>query len=88
MGYKMELNLVMEALKFMVLGMGIVFLFLIIMIYALKAQAYLIAKYAPKMDEISSNSKEWQPANNQSNDDIIAAITGAIIHHSKSNKKG
>jgi oxaloacetate decarboxylase gamma subunit len=87
MEYKMEINLIAESLKFMVLGMGIVFLFLTVMIYALKAQAYLIEKYVPKEDEKASNSKEWQPAN-KSNDDIIAAITGAIIHHSKSNKKG
>jgi oxaloacetate decarboxylase gamma subunit len=87
MGYKMEINLVAEALKFMVLGMGIVFIFLTIMIFVLKAQAYLIAKYVPENDDKASNSNEWQPAK-KSNDDIIAAITGAIIHHSKSNKKG
>ena len=82
----MELNPIMESVKFMVLGMGIVFLFLIIMIYALKALAIIIAKFAPE-EESKTSSKEWQPAN-KSNDDIIAAITGAIIHHSKSNKKG
>jgi oxaloacetate decarboxylase gamma subunit len=87
MEHKMEINLLAESLKFMVLGMGIVFLFLFIMIYALKLQAFLIGKYLPETDDKASNSKEWQPAN-QSNDDIIAAITGAIIHHSKSNKKG
>jgi oxaloacetate decarboxylase gamma subunit len=87
MEYKMEINLIAESLKFMVLGMSIVFLFLIVMIYALKAQAYLIAKYLPEADDKASNSKEWQPAKS-SNDDIVAAITGAIIHHSKSNKKG
>ena len=83
----MEINLIAESLKFMVLGMGIVFLFLTTMIYVLKLQAYLIKKYIPETNDKATNSKEWQPAN-KSNDDIIAAITGAIIHHSKSNKKG
>ncbi|WP_323580071.1 OadG family protein, partial [Halarcobacter bivalviorum] len=44
-GSNMETNLVAEAIKFMVLGMGIVFLFLIIMVYALKLQAKIIGKY-------------------------------------------
>lgn len=85
----MEINLIAEALKFMVLGMGIVLLFLTIMIFALKAQAYLIARFLPeKNDNATVKTKEWQPANNTSNDDVTAAITAAIVHHSKSNKKG
>jgi oxaloacetate decarboxylase gamma subunit len=83
-----EVNLVAEALKFMVLGMGIVLSFLVIMIFALKAQAYLIAKFLPeKPAEVATKTKEWQPAN-ANNEDVTAAITAAIVHHSKSNKKG
>ena len=81
-----EVNLVSEALKFMVLGMGIVFLFLTIMIFALKAQAVLIAKYFPiKPKEVSS---EWKPKATDASDekDTIAAITAAIIHYN--NQKG
>jgi len=44
----MEINLVTEALKFMILGMGVVFSFLIIMIFVLKAQAALLTKYFPE----------------------------------------
>ncbi|WP_417324697.1 OadG family protein, partial [Halarcobacter sp.] len=43
----METNLIAEAVKFMALGMGIVFIFLIVMIYALKLQAKIIGKYFP-----------------------------------------
>ncbi len=81
-----ELNLVTESLKFMVLGMGIVFIFLTIMIFALKAQAVLIAKFFPlKPKEVSS---EWKPKTTDESDnkDTIAAITAAIIHHN--NQKG
>ena len=80
-----EVNLVSEALKFMALGMGIVFLFLTVMIFALKLQAKLIAKYFPEKPKEVSHT--WKP--NQNNDDeknTIAAITAAIIHHN--NNKG
>jgi oxaloacetate decarboxylase gamma subunit len=82
-----EVNLVSEALKFMALGMGIVFMFLTVMIYALQVQAKLIAKYFPeKPKDISST---WKPdtINNvdENEKNTIAAITAAIIHH---NNKG
>ena len=80
-----EVNLVSEALKFMALGMGIVFIFLTIMIFALKIQAKLIAKYFPEKPKEVLNT--WKP--NTSDEDeknTIAAITAAIIHHN--NNKG
>jgi len=43
----MEVNVIGEALKFMVLGMGVVFVFLYVMILAVKVQAYIIGKYFP-----------------------------------------
>lgn len=83
-----EVNLVSESLKFMVLGMGIVFLFLTIMIFILKLQARLIAKFFPEKEE--TVSKEWKPKATQQSDDkdTIAAITAAIIHHNNQNNKG
>ncbi len=78
----MEVNLVGEALKFMALGMGIVFTFLVIMIFALKAQAALIAKYFPEEKKDSSPSKQWQPQQTDKKN-VTAAITAAIIHHNK-----
>ena len=57
----MEVNLVNEAIKFMALGMGVVFSFLIVMIFALKAQAAFIAKYFKEDAKTSSSSSEWQP---------------------------
>ena len=81
-----ETNLVLEALKFMVIGMGIVFLFLTVMIFILKLQARLIAKYFPEKpkEELS----QWKPQIVRNNDekDTIAAISAAIIHYN--NQKG
>jgi len=81
MEFYMEVNLVGEALKFMALGMGIVFAFLVIMIFALKAQAALIAKYLTEEEKPSSTSTQrQQPADNKN---VTAAITAAILHHNK-----
>jgi len=43
-----EVNYVVEALKFMVLGMGVVFTFLFILVKVVELQAKLIAKYFPE----------------------------------------
>jgi len=77
----MEVNLVTEALKFLVLGMSVVLLFLVLMINVIKVQAKLIAKFFP--EEKSSVVKKTTVATPQSSDKskIIAAITGALIHH-------
>ena len=82
-----EVNLVSEAFKFMALGMGIVFLFLTIMIFVLKLQTFLIAKFFPIEEKEKINS--WKPQNNAvsiDDKDTTAAITAAIIHYN--NHKG
>ncbi len=81
----METNLVMEAFKFMVLGMGIVFSFLVIMIFALKAQAKIIAKYFPMKENKKTNKMQPQAAASDTAKKI-AAITAVIQHHN--NLKG
>lgn len=81
----MEINLVAEAFKFMILGMGIVFSFLTIMIFALKAQAALISKYFPEKE--NKSTQKMQTTVSASNTaKKIAAITAAIQHHN--NLKG
>jgi len=73
----METNLVFEALKFMVLGMGIVFLFLIVMIYALKLQAMIVEKFLPEKE-----ATPIKPLVNNSNETSkMAAIVTAVQHH-------
>ncbi len=71
----METNLIFEGLKFMVLGMGTVFLFLVVLIALMNAMSYIIHKYFP----------EVQPTENkpsvQDNKKIVAAISAAIMHH-------
>ena len=70
----METNLIVEGFKFMALGMGTVFLFLIIMILSMNAMAYIIDRFFPEPQAAPA-----APA--QDKKKIIAAITAAIKHH-------
>lgn len=75
----MELNLVTEGLKFMVLGMVTVFLFLILLVVVLKLQAKIITKFFPEKAVASSSRRapveQLAPKNNKA---LVAAITAAI----------
>ena len=78
----MEVNLITEALKFMVLGMGVVFIFLYIMILAVKAQAHIIGKYFPdKPPAVPAPS----PVAHSSDDEQarVAAVIAAVTEFRK-----
>ncbi|AKF25081.1 Na+-transporting oxaloacetate decarboxylase subunit gamma [Sulfurovum lithotrophicum] len=73
----MEVNLVSEGLKFMVLGMLIVFIFLIVLVQVMKLQAKIINKYFPEKEPAVP-----MPSTQDSSDEdarrtaaIIAAVT-------------
>jgi oxaloacetate decarboxylase gamma subunit len=77
-----EINYVAEALKFMILGMGVVFLFLVILVQCVKLQAFLIKKYFP--DE--TPKVPATPMANSSNEDEqqrVAAIIAAVLEFRK-----
>ncbi len=74
-----DVNLIGESIKFMVLGMGVVFLFLLVLIQVVKLQAKIIGKYFPDEEpqtepKASSNSDESQR---------IAAIIAAVTEFRK-----
>jgi len=72
-----DVNNVVEALKFMVLGMGVVFLFLLILVKVVELQAKLIAKYFPE----NTPKTPAAPVGSTTDDEqrrvaaIIAAVT-------------
>jgi oxaloacetate decarboxylase gamma subunit len=72
----METNLILEGFKFMGLGMGAVFSFLIVMIVSMNIMSAIISRFfpepQPKLAEVETK---------QDNKKIIAAITAAIKHH-------
>ncbi len=72
--------MVFEALKFMVLGMGIVFLFLLLMIVLLTLQAKIIRKFFKEKEIVKTNTSTNTSANNKK---TVAIISSAINQHIK-----
>lgn len=73
----METNLIIEGVKFMGLGMGTVFVFLLIMIGCMNLMAAIIDKFFPQ-PQTSVKSPTSAPKDNKK---VVAAITAAIKHH-------
>ena len=72
----MEVHLVYESLKFMVLGMSVVAIFLIILVEIIKLQAKIIDKYFPeKVVEVPTTSNNATQENAHHVAAIVAAIT-------------
>jgi len=75
----MELNLVTEGFKFMVLGMVTVFLFLILMVIILHFQAKLLNKFFPqKVASTPRRTTSSQASSKKDDKALVAAITAAI----------
>lgn len=77
-GNFMETNLVLEGVKFMILGMGTVFVFLIIMIACMNIISSVINKFFPE-PQPSAGASGANAQNDKKK--IVAAITAAIAHH-------
>ena len=75
-----EVNLIAESIKFMFLGMGVVFSFLTIMIIVLKIQGSILTKYFPAEEKKAVNVT---PMSNSTKIDAAktAAIIAAVQHH-------
>ncbi len=69
-----DVNLIGESIKFMVLGMTVVFAFLYILIQAIKLQAKIINKYFPEETPVAPTSS-GQADESQRIAAIIAAVT-------------
>lgn len=74
----MDINLVTEGLKFMVLGMVTVFLFLILMVIVLKLQSKIILKYFPTPQPKAANKPNVKTQNVSNDTALVAVITAAI----------
>lgn len=75
----MEIDLVGESLKFMVLGMLIVFIFLIVLVQIMKLQAKIINKFFPEKasEVVPASSNAMQEAHH------VAAIVAAVSEFRK-----
>lgn len=76
----MEVNLVYESLKFMVLGMGVVAVFLLVLVEIIKLQAKIIERYFPeKVPEVPTTTSN----SNTEDAHHVAAIVAAITEFRK-----
>jgi oxaloacetate decarboxylase (Na+ extruding) subunit gamma len=78
----METNLVLESLKFMVLGMGIVFLFLYALVLLMQLQAFIVGKFFSN-DKDPGGTIDSKSSNQIDEKRRIAAIIGAVMQHKK-----
>ncbi len=78
----MEIDLVNEGLKFMILGMVTVFLFLILMVTTLKIQSFILGIIFPNPQTDKTNLQTRTANDTQ----LIAVITAAITKFRNENK--
>ena len=76
-----EVNLLAESFKFMVLGMGVVFLFLYILVKVVELQTYLINKYFPEAPPAPATSVATNTIEDENR--RVAAIIAAISEFRK-----
>ncbi len=76
----METSLLGEGLKFLILGMTTVYLFLYLMVIILKLESKIIKKYFSKNNQTSLSLSN---KNINNNDEIIAVITAVITEYRK-----
>ena len=77
----MEINLVEEGIKFMILGMSVVFVFLVVMMFSIKIMSFVVNRYFPEKEPEVATGKTLDLDNKK----VVAAITAAIAYHK--NKK-
>lgn len=80
----MNIDLLYDGLFVMVMGMGVVFFFLVIMIFAMNIMSYIVEiinKYYP--EEIPETNSKTSKARKSSNDEEIALAIACAIHQNK-----
>ncbi len=78
-----EVNYLIEALKFMILGMGVVFIFLILLVQLIKLQTSLINKYFPEKTPIIPTKSETVSEDRDEEQRRVAVIIAAILEYNK-----
>ena len=76
----MEINLIGETLKFLVLGMSTVFMFLVLMVLVVELQSKIITKYFPPKADIP-DAYPNHAVRKKDNLAIVAAIAASLQLH-------
>ncbi len=79
----MEVNYIVEGLKFMLLGMGTVFSFLLLLIYILKFQEKIFKRFFPEKEIKTTPKVSAMTEKSDDDSQVIAAITAAITDFKK-----
>ncbi len=81
----MDANLVVDGLKFMVLGMTTVYLFLLLMIFVLNIISKVVKKYYPtkKLNPIKIRRRDVVASKPDDNGALVAAIAASIQEFKK-----
>ena len=82
----MEIHLVSESVKFMILGMGIVFVFLYVLVLLMRLQAWVIEHYFPEAQPETAASSAGE--SDEEERARVAAIVAAIREYRHTTKKG
>ncbi len=75
----MEINLIVEAVKFMVIGLTTVFLFLWLLIIVLKIESRVVQRLFPPRMAVKATPKTEKKK--EVNEEITAAIVAAVTQH-------
>jgi len=78
-----DVNLVTESLKFMVLGMGIVYIMLSLIVLLTNLQAKIVAKYFPDKPNNPIGVKSKTVTGSSSDTAVVAAIVAAVNEYKK-----
>jgi len=70
-----DVNMLGESVKFMILGMGVVFLFLIILVQVVKLQGKFISKYFPDEEPSVASATSTDSDESARVAAVIAAVT-------------
>jgi len=78
----MEVNYIFEGFKIMLLGMGTVFMFLVVMIVMMNIMSKVVHRFFPEPNDVENTPTPAHVDNAKK----VAAITAAIIHHRQATK--
>ena len=77
-------DLLMESVKYMILGMGIVYLLLLLIVFLTKLQSRIITKYFAKSSSAESvQSVQIEKENIEDDKAVVAAIVAAVSAYRK-----
>ena len=80
-------DLLSQAIELMVLGLGIVFLFLTILVFATSYMSKLVLRYAPEIKPVEAKRAQSASQIATSNDEQLLAVLSAAVEKFRSDQK-